>query len=274
MPCVFTTPFPYYAQLLVPQSTPTEEMVDYSLKRLRMLLDQESAPRDTAAIFVESVLGEGGYVPAPPAFLRGVRDICDEHGILFAADEIQSGFGRTGKMFAIEHSGVVPDLITMAKGIANGYPLSVVVGKKKYMDVMPPASLGGTYAGNAVSCAAARAVIKVFHEDKVLDNVAARSKQLLDGLAEIRKQPHGKLIEDVRGWGLMIGIQFLSPARQQAKDLVVKACLERHMLLLSTSIFDVVRAIPPLTISESEMADAIKILSESIAVAAQQLGVL
>ena len=273
MPGVFTSPFPYYSQLLVPNDTPTDEMVDYCLKRLRMLLEQETAPRDTAAIFVETVLGEGGYVPAPPAFLKGVREICDEHGILFVADEIQSGFGRTGKMFAVEHSGVVPDLMTMAKGIANGFPLSAVVGKKKFMAAMPPSSLGGTYTGNAVACAAGQAVVQAFREEKVLDNVAARSKQLLDVLAEIRQRPHGKLIEDVRGDGLMIGIQFRSPTKEQARGLVVNACGKRNMLLLATSIFDVVRTIPPLTISEQEMADAIRILDESIAEAAAQLGV-
>ncbi|WFD47563.1 4-aminobutyrate--2-oxoglutarate transaminase [Malassezia furfur] len=271
MPCVYTSPFPYYAQLLLKPDASEDEMVDYCLKRLRMLLDQETAPRDTAAIFLEPVLGEGGYVPAPPAFIRGIRDICDEHGIVFVADEIQSGFGRTGKMFAMEYSGVVPDLMTIAKGIANGFPLSAVVGKKKFMDAMPPASLGGTYTGNAVACAAAQAVLRVFREEKVLDNVAARSKQLFDGLAAISQKPHGKLIEDVRGQGLMVAIQFVSPTKEQVRGRVVKGCTERNMILLSTSIFDVVRIIPPLTISEQEMADAIRILDESIADAAKQL---
>lgn len=271
MPCVYTSPFPYYSQLLLQPDASEDEMVDYCLKRLRMLLDQETAPRDTAAIFLEPVLGEGGYVPAPPAFIRGIRDICDEHGIVFVADEIQSGFGRTGKMFAMEYSGVVPDLMTIAKGIANGFPLSAVVGKKKFMDAMPPASLGGTYTGNAVACAAAQAVLRVFREEKVLDNVAARSKQLFDGLAAIRQKPHGKLIEDVRGQGLMIAVQFTSPTKEQVRGRVVKGCTERNMILLSTSIFDVVRIIPPLTISEQEMDDAIRILDESIADAAKQL---
>ncbi|WFC99259.1 4-aminobutyrate--2-oxoglutarate transaminase [Malassezia yamatoensis] len=265
MPCVYTTPFPYYSQLLMQPDASEDQMADYCLQRLRMLLQQETAPQDTAGIFVETVLGEGGYVPAPAKFLHGVREICDEHGILFVADEIQSGYGRTGKMFAVEHSGVVPDLMTIAKGIANGFPLSAVVGKKKYMDAMPPASLGGTYTGNAVACAAGRAVVKVFREDKVLDNVAIRSKQFFDGLAEIRKKPHGKLIEDVRGAGLMIGIQFKSPTKEQVRGHVVKGCMDRHMIILSTSVFDVLRLIPPLTISEKELAEALRILDESIA---------
>lgn len=272
MPGVFTTPFPYYSQLMRPADTPVQEMVDYSLARLRMLLKQETAPSDTAAIFIESVLGEGGYVPAPTAFLEGTREICDEHGILLVADEVQSGYGRTGTMFAIEKSGVCPDLMVIAKGIANGFPLSAVVGKKEYMGKMPAGSLGGTYAGNAVACAAGRAVIKAFRDEAVLDNVAARGKQLLEGLDTIRAKPHGKLIEDIRGSGLMVGIQFRSPSEKQVKDLLAAACMKRNMILLTTSIFDVVRTIPPLTISEAEMAEALTILDDSLQEVAAALG--
>ena len=139
-----------------------------------MVLSQQTTPQETAAIILEPVLGEGGYVPAPPAFLRGLRDVCDKHGILLIIDEVQSGFGRTGKYFAIEYSNVRPDIMIMAKGIANGFPLSGIVSSRKLMDTQAPGSVGGTYAGNAVACAAGVACAEVMQEENVLANVQAR----------------------------------------------------------------------------------------------------
>ena len=144
------------------------------LNQLNLVLSQQTAPRDTAAILIEPLLGEGGYVQAPAEFLRGVREICDAHGILLIIDEVQSGFGRTGRMFNIEYSGVRPDIMTMAKGLANGFPLSGVVSRKELTDKLKPGSMGGTYAGNAVACAAAVAVADAFKEEKILENVQAR----------------------------------------------------------------------------------------------------
>lgn len=144
------------------------------LSQLNLVLLQQSAPNDTAAILIEPLLGEGGYVQAPPEFLKGVREICDKHNILLIIDEVQSGFGRTGKMFNIEYSGVRPDIMTCAKGLANGFPLSGVVSRKDITDKLKPGSMGGTYAGNAVSCAAAVAVADAFKEEKILENVQAR----------------------------------------------------------------------------------------------------
>ncbi|CCU97486.1 unnamed protein product [Malassezia sympodialis ATCC 42132] len=272
MPGVFSMAFPYYSQMCMPHGTPTETLVDVALQRVRLLLKQETAPRDTAAILLEPVLGEGGYVPAPPAYLEGLRQICDEHGMLLIVDEVQSGFGRTGKMFAIEHTGVRPDVMVFAKGIANGYPLSGIVGSKALMDVMPPGSMGGTYAGNAVSCAAAQATIQAFRDEHVLDNVAARHTELLEGLDALRAMPVGQLIEDVRGHGLMIGVQFRAP-RPIAGPLT-KACLERDMLLLSTSAFDAVRWIPPLTVSREELAQALQIFKDALEAVARAEGFL
>ena len=139
-----------------------------------MVLSQQTRPQDTAAIILEPVLGEGGYVPAPPAFLSGLRDVCDKHGILLIIDEVQSGFGRTGKYFAIEYSKVRPDIMIMAKGIANGFPLSGIVSSKALTDLQAPGSVGGTYAGNAVACAAGVACAEVMQEENVLANVEAR----------------------------------------------------------------------------------------------------
>lgn len=135
--------------------------MDYCLHQLNLVLSQQTAPSDTAAILIEPVIGEGGYVPAPKSFLQGLRQVCDKHGILLIFDEVQCGFGRTGKYFSLEWSAVTPDLMVFAKGIANGFPLSGIVGSKELLDKMKPGTMGGTYAGNAVSCAAAVACAKV-----------------------------------------------------------------------------------------------------------------
>jgi 4-aminobutyrate aminotransferase len=167
-------PYPYWHQLGVDSSTDSSTISAQCLNQLNLVLSQQTAPRDTAAILIEPLLGEGGYVPAPAEFLKGAREICDKHGILLIIDEVQSGFGRTGKMFNIEYSGVRPDIMTMAKGLANGFPLSGVVSRKELTDKLKPGSLGGTYAGNAVACAAAVAVADTFREERILENVQAR----------------------------------------------------------------------------------------------------
>ncbi|WFD06399.1 4-aminobutyrate--2-oxoglutarate transaminase [Malassezia vespertilionis] len=268
---VFATAFPFYAQQGEPVDTPEEQLSQKALAQLRLLLEQQTAPCDTAAIFIETVLGEGGYVPAPASFLQGVRAICDEHGILYVADEIQSGYGRTGTMFAVERIGVRPDIMVMAKGLANGFPLSCVVGSKEIMKKLPAGTLGGTYAGNAVACAAATAVLDVFRDERVLENVAKRSEQLLAGLDAIRHTPAGQTIEQIRGHGLMIGIQF-KPHDVSIGGMLAQACVEHGMLVLTTSIFDVIRLVPPLTITESEMDEALRILCAAFEAVGQRLG--
>lgn len=265
MPGVFASAFPYYTQLGLPRETPTEELVRQSLFQLRLLLKQQTSPNDTAAIVIETVLGEGGYVPAPKEFLDGVREICDEFGILYIADEVQAGFGRTGKMFAVEHSGVRPDMLVAAKGLANGFPLSLVVSRKDVMDSCKPGSLGGTYAGNAVSCAAATAVVRAFRDEKVLDICNERSRQLFAGLERIRTTTKaGSIIEDIRGDGLMVGIEFSTPDHKPIAGELAQACAKRDMLILSTSSFDVIRWIPPLNVAEAELDKALSIFSDAL----------
>lgn len=287
MPGVFATAFPYYSQFGLPHDTPTEKLVEMALFQLKLTLSQQTAPSDTAAIILEPVIGEGGYVPAPPAFLEGLRKTCDEHGLLLICDEVQSGFGRTGTMFAIEDSGVRPDILIFAKGIANGFPLSGIASTNELMNRQKPGTMGGTYAGNAVACAAAKAVIEVFREENVLDNVAARSKQLFGFLEKLQKSGSkaGSLIQDIRGRGLMVGVQFhdsdviakshnvaaAKGAPAQIAPRVVQECVKRNMLLLSTSVFDVLRFIPPLTISESEMEEACRIFGEALEAVAADL---
>ncbi|KZS98698.1 PLP-dependent transferase [Sistotremastrum niveocremeum HHB9708] len=277
MPGVFSVPFPYWHQCGLPSSTPTSELVQHCLFQLDLTLSQQTAPSDTAAIIVEPVLGEGGYVPAPTEFLQGLRKVCDKHEILLIADEVQSGFGRTGKYFAIERSGVKPDIMVMAKGLANGFPLSGIVSRKEIMDRQSPGTMGGTYAGNAVACAAAVACAEAFQEEKVLQNVEARSHELFGVLKGLQKDSQvGHHILDVRGAGLMVGVEFGSPsghahdkfrrpdAPKTLASRISKRCLEKGMFLLTTSVFDVVRFIPPLNITKEDMKKGTDIFSESV----------
>lgn len=231
--------------------------------QLELLLKQETAPSDTAAIFIEPVLGEGGYVPPPPGYLSRVRQICDKNNILLVADEVQSGFGRTGKMFAIEHWGVRPDILVMAKGIANGFPLSAIASRKELMDMQPPGSMGGTYAGNAVSCAAGVAVAKAFEDEDILKNVNARGAELKAMLrSSSLNADTARLIHDVRGLGLMLALEC-RPGHGYASKIQAK-CMEKDLLVLTTSIHDTIRLIPPLNISKEDMAKGIGIIEDAI----------
>lgn len=272
MPGVFSVPFPYCAQCSVAKHSGGKYnfgncCMDPVLQ-LELLLKRETAPSDTAAIFIEPVLGEGGYVPPPPEYMARVREICDKNKILLVADEVQSGFGRTGKMFAVEHWGVRPDILIMAKGIANGLPLSAIVSRKELMDAQKPGSMGGTYAGNAVSCAAAVAVAKAFQEERILENVAARGKELMDMLNSAqRDEKTKKVVYDVRGLGLMLALEC-QPGHGYASKIQAK-CMERDMLLLTTSIYDTIRFIPPLNISKEDMAKGCQIIKEAIEAVAE-----
>ncbi|KAG8885787.1 hypothetical protein FRB97_009492 [Tulasnella sp. 331] len=277
MPGVYVTPFPYWHQLGLPSTTSEEELVRHCMHQLNNLLAQQTSPGDTAAILVEPLIGEGGYVAAPPAFLHALREVCDKHGILLICDEVQCGFGRTGKMFFSEYSGVRPDIMVMAKGLANGFPLSAIVSRKEIMDKQKPGTMGGTYAGNPVSCAAAVAVTEAFAEENILENVNARSRQLFDSLHELQKDSEvGKYLLDVRGAGLMVGVEFASPtvsnydtakrsdAPEKLASRVVAKCMENGLMLLTTSIFDVIRFMPPLNVSEADMAKGCEIFKKAV----------
>ncbi|KAH8119157.1 acetylornithine aminotransferase [Phellopilus nigrolimitatus] len=277
MPGVFTMPFPYWHQHGLPPSTSEEELVNRSMYQLELLLVQQTSPSQTAAILIEPVIGEGGYVPAPVSFLKGLREVADKHGIMLIFDEVQCGFGRTGKYFATEYSGVRPDMIIIAKGIANGFPLSGVVSRKELTDKLKPGSMGGTYAGNAVSCAAGVACADVMKEEGILENAQERSKELFSALNSLRGNPSvGKHIIDVRGLGLMVGVEFASSATlpydiaydanapKNMASRVAKKCIEKGMYLLTTSIYEVVRFIPPLNISKEDMTKGCKIFAEAV----------
>lgn len=238
--------------------------------RLETLFAQVVDPRKVAAIFIEPVLGEGGYIVPPPGFLPRLREIADRHGILLVADEVQSGFGRTGRFFAFEHWGIVPDIIVMAKGIASGLPLSGILAHRATLARWNPGAHGGTYGGNVVSCAAANATLDVIEQEDLIANAEARGRQLLDGLRAVGARH--RTVGDVRGLGLMVGIELVDRTggdpRKPDPDMVKKVvagALERRLILLTCGTFgQVVRVIPPLVTTAAEIDHAIDIIDDAI----------
>jgi 4-aminobutyrate aminotransferase len=265
---VFVAPYPYaYRYGWSPQETEA-----FCLRELKLLLKSQTAPFETAAILVEPVLGEGGYVVPTPGFLAGLRRICDEHGFLLIADEVQSGFGRTGKWFAIEHFGVEPDIMTMAKGLASGLPLSGIAARRELMERWIPGSHGGTYGGNAVACAAAVATIRAIREEGLLENAQRMGALLMERLRAL--QSDCPVIGDVHGLGLMVGAEFTdsdgAPATDPAKA-VVKGCLKRHLLLLTCGTWNnTIRWIPPLIVTQEQIEEAMAIFREALVEAIPQ----
>ena len=259
---VFVAPYPYAYKLGMNEAQATE----YCLNALQELLLSQTSPAETAAILIEPVLGEGGYVVPPAEFLKGLRELCDKTGILLIFDEVQSGFGRTGKWFAQEHSGVIPDIMTVAKGIASGLPLSGVFSRLDLMKKWQTGSHGGTFGGNAVACAAGVATIRAMRDEDMPGNAARRGVQLMTGLCKLQEE--FPIIGDVRGLGLMIGSEFTSDGKPADKTLVkavVHACEERGLLLLTCGTYDnVIRWIPPLVVSEPQIADSLGIFGEAL----------
>jgi 4-aminobutyrate aminotransferase len=241
---VFVAPFPD------PLADDQDAEVGRALAGFDHLLKTMTAPDETAAVILEPVQGEGGYAAAPKAFITGLVERCRQHGIMFIADEVQSGFGRTGKMFAVEHSDVEPDIICMAKGIASGFPFAALGTRRELDDKWPTGSHGGTYGGNAMGCAAALATIDIMQEPGFLDNVVARGRQLTAGLGELQ-QEHDVIVQ-VRGPGLMVGTEFRDAARVAA---IQKHCLEEgHMIVMNAGTYGTcLRWMPPLVVNEREI---------------------
>jgi len=259
----FVAPYPYvYRYGWTPEETEA-----FCLRELELLLKTQTAPSETAAMLVEPVLGEGGYVVPTPGFLAGLRRICDEHGILLIADEVQSGFGRTGRWFAIEHFGVAPDVMVMAKGLASGLPLSGIAARRQLMERWIPGSHGGTYGGNAVACAAAIATIRAIREEGMLENAKRMGARLMERLLAL--QAEFPVIGDVRGLGLMIGAEFTAPDGTPAADLakaVVEGCLKRRLLLLTCGPWNnTVRWIPPLVVMMEQVEEALAAFGDALA---------
>ena len=241
---VFVAPYPD------PLADDPDAEVASALQGFDHLLKALTAPDETACVILEPVMGEGGYIPAPPAFIHGLVERCRAHGIMFIADEVQSGFGRTGKMFAVEHYDIEPDIICMAKGIASGFPFSALGTRRDIDDRWPKGSHGGTYGGNPIGCAAALATIELMQEPGFLDNVVARGAQLTAGLKELQAE-HPGLVQ-VRGPGLMVGTEFDDPARVSA---LLQHCLdEGHLILMNAGTYGrCLRWMPPLVVNEHEI---------------------
>jgi 4-aminobutyrate aminotransferase len=246
-----------------------ERAVAVAFRHLRDLFHSTISPEAVAAIVIEPVQGEGGYIPAPPAFLQILRRVCDRHGILLVADEAQAGFGRTGKMWSFEHAGIVPDVVCMAKAIANGLPLSALASSKALQERWGRGAHGGTFGGNPVSCAAGLAVLEEIRERDLVANAAARGKELSSGLRAIAARD-GR-IGDVRGPGLMIGVELVKDHHSGEPDgatcaAVLQGCADEGLLLLSCGVqHNVVRWIPPLDVSSEEIAEALGIFQRVLA---------
>lgn len=262
MPGVFVAPYPYAFRY----GWDEEKTSQWCLEELELLFLTQTSPEETAAILIEPVLGEGGYVVPPVSFMKGLREICDRTGILLIADEVQSGFGRTGKWFAIEHFGIQPDIMSVAKGIASGMPISGVFSRMELMKKWTPGSHGGTYGGNAVAAAAGVATIKAIKEENLIQNALQRSEQLVSGLRKLQEE--FPVIADIRGLGLMIGVEFRNTQRKPDKTTakaVIHNCLDRNLILISCGPWDnTIRWIPPLVVSEAEISQALAIFEESL----------
>jgi len=260
---VYVAPFPYALRY----GWDEEKTSQWCLDELELLLMTQSAPAETAAVFIEPVIGEGGYIVPPKSFMKGLRELTKKHDILLVADEVQSGIGRTGKWFGIQHFDVEPDIMTVAKGLASGMPISGVISRLELMSKWIPGSHGGTYGGNAVAAAAGVATIRAIREEKILDNVNARGGQLKAGLAHLQeKYPQ---IAEVRGLGLMIGTEFRDAHGKPDKTFtkaVQQACINRNMLILTAGPWDnTIRWIPPLIVTEEQINEGLNIFESALA---------
>ena len=246
-----------------------EAASEAALDGLRAIFTSVIAPSQVAAMLVEPIQGEGGFSPAPASFLQALRAICDEHGILLIADEVQSGFGRTGKMWAFEHADIVPDVVCAAKAIANGLPLSAIVSSRELQERWGKGAHGTTYGGNPVACAAGLAVLETIREEGLLENAAARGAELTAGLGRIAAEDDR--IGDIRGPGLMVGVEFVRDRTTREPDgalpdQLIAACAEAGLLVLTCGRFhEVVRWLPPINVTAAEIAEAVETFGEALA---------
>jgi 4-aminobutyrate aminotransferase/(S)-3-amino-2-methylpropionate transaminase len=259
LPEVFHAPFPMAYHGIGTQD---------ALAAIEQLFRSDVDPARVAAILIEPVLGEGGFYVAPFEFLQALRTLCDRHGIVLIIDEIQSGFARTGRMFAIEHAGVEPDLMTVAKSIAGGLPLSGVIGKADIMDAPPPGGLGGTYAGSPLACAAALAVLDVIREERLAERAMKLGAALTAGLQALRAR-HAA-IGEVRGLGAMVAIELVKNGRADQPDAqltraLVQAAARHGLVILSCGLYgNVVRMLAPLTISDALLEEGLERLEAAM----------
>jgi len=242
-----------------------------ALAALDEVFATEAMPERVAAIIIEPVQGDGGFLAAPVEFMQALREITKKHGIVLIADEIQTGFGRTGKMFGFQHSGIEPDLVTVAKSLAGGFPLSGVVGKAEIIDAPLPGGLGGTYGGNAISCAAALAVLEAFEFDNLVDNGRQRAAELKAGLDSLQQKYD--FVGEVRGLGFMLAMEIVKDRKSKAPDadhtqrILDEAC-KRGLLVIKCGVHrNVVRFLAPLVTTNEQIQEALAIIDKALAAA-------
>jgi 4-aminobutyrate aminotransferase/(S)-3-amino-2-methylpropionate transaminase len=258
---VFHVPFP---------ATPLDVDVSDALRALQLLFRADIAPSDVAAIIIEPVQGEGGFWPAPVELLKALREICDSHGIVLIADEVQTGFARTGSMFGIEHSGVEPDIITVAKALGGGFPLAGVVGRAAIMDAAEPGGLGGTYAGNPVACAAALAVLDIIKDEGLVARANEIGATMRTALDRIAQRNDAVPMSSIRGPGAMVAFDIVAERGTNTPDAettrkVVQAALGHGLVLLSCGVFgNTVRLLCPLTISDALLGEGLDLLERAL----------
>ena len=272
-PEVYRLPFPNHFRY--GDGLSEAAFVERELCRFRESLVNTVAAEQLAAVLLEPIQGEGGFIPVPAAYLRGLREICDENGILMILDEVQSGFCRTGSWSAYEHYGVVPDISTWAKSMGGGLPIGAVIGKADIMDGARPGTIGGTYGGNPVACAAALATIKIMEEQKLGARAIRIGQRVKDRFGKLQAQ-YPQWIGDVRGLGAMVAVEFVkngdphNPAAEVAGD-VIKGCVGRGLLLLGAGIYgNVIRFLAPLVISDELLERGLDILAEEVAIAVEK----
>ena len=258
---VFHLPFP---------DTYRGDAVAKSLQALEYLFKASIEPERVAAIIVEPVQGEGGFNIAPVELLQALRGICDRHGILLIADEVQTGFARTGRLFAMEHAGVAADIVTMAKSLAGGFPLAAVTGRAELMDAANPGGLGGTYAGSPMACAAANAVLDVILEEKLVERSARIGERMTTRLKAMQQRNEFACIGDVRGLGAMVAMELVEDrvTKEPAPELtnrVIATAQEHGLVLLSCGVYgNVIRFLMPLTASDALIDEGLDILERSL----------
>ena len=259
---------PYPNPYRRPAGLTIADWTDDCLDAFRAALVTDATPDQVAAVFVEPIQGEGGFVVPPTGFLPRLAEICREHGILVVVDEIQTGFGRTGAMFASEHEGIEPDVLLAAKSIAAGLPLAAVVGRAEIMDAVDPGGIGGTYGGNALACAAGLAVIDVIHEERLPERARAIGDRIQQ---RMRSWQHAHpQVGDVRGMGAMVAMELVTDRRSKTPNprstaTVVHACEDRGLLVLKAGVYDnVVRLLPPLTVSDHDVEHGLSILEDAL----------
>jgi 4-aminobutyrate aminotransferase/(S)-3-amino-2-methylpropionate transaminase len=275
-PEVYRLPFPNLYRR--PASMDVEAWTDWHVAQLDHGFTAVVDPSHVACVVVEPVLGEGGFVPAPARWLRRLRELCDQHGMLFVSDEVQSGMGRTGRLWAIEHAGVVPDLITTAKSLGAGMPISAVIGRADVMEAPHPGGLGGTYSGNPLSCAAALAAVDMITDDAFLARANAVGVRLRARLEALQAR-HPRLVGDVRGLGPMLAIELVrDPMTKEpwleATQGVNAATLERGVITIRAGLFsNCVRFLPPLNIDDAVLDEAMDAVDDAVAATENRLGV-